>query len=139
MTLNIQSKWFISLQSNYSNLIILYELPPVVSFYSFSLSVVGSYVVVSSIYFFKWANSSHFLIYFHLFKHKLQFLQQLNVKKCPSSIQCRDSNSRPLEHESPPITTRPGSLTCLTTYINISLRIPYPHPPHPSPITTFSI
>ena len=30
------------------------------------------------------------------------------VKKCPSSIRCRDSNSRPLEHEPPPITTRPG-------------------------------
>ena len=26
---------------------------------------------------------------------------------CPSSIQCRDSNSWPLEHESPPINTRP--------------------------------
>ena len=30
------------------------------------------------------------------------------VKKCPSSIRCQDSNSRPLEHEPPPITTRPG-------------------------------
>ena len=30
------------------------------------------------------------------------------VKKCPSSIRCWDSNSRPLEHEPPPITTRPG-------------------------------
>ena len=29
-------------------------------------------------------------------------------KKCPSSKHCRDSNSWPLEHESPPITTRPG-------------------------------
>ena len=29
-------------------------------------------------------------------------------EKFPSSIRCRDSNSRPLEHESPPITTRPG-------------------------------
>ena len=29
-------------------------------------------------------------------------------EKCPSSIRCRDSNSQPLEHESPPITTRPG-------------------------------
>ena len=38
----------------------------------------------------------------------LQFLKQIFVKKCPSSIQCRDSNPRPLEHESPPITTRPG-------------------------------
>ena len=26
---------------------------------------------------------------------------------CPSSIWCRDSNSLPLKHESPPITTRP--------------------------------
>ena len=29
-------------------------------------------------------------------------------KICPSSIQCKDSNSQPLEHESPPITTRQG-------------------------------
>ena len=29
-------------------------------------------------------------IYFRLFKHTLQFLQQINVKKCPSSILCRD-------------------------------------------------
>ena len=29
---------------------------------------------------------------------------------CPSSIWCRDSNSQPLEHECPPITTRLGLL-----------------------------
>ena len=29
-------------------------------------------------------------------------------EKCPSSIWCRDSNPRPLEHESLPITTRSG-------------------------------
>ena len=29
-------------------------------------------------------------------------------EKCLSSIRCRDSNSQPLEHESPPITTWPG-------------------------------
>ena len=29
-------------------------------------------------------------------------------EKCPSSTQRRDLNSQPLEHESPPITTRPG-------------------------------
>ena len=33
------------------------------------------------------------------------FYNKQDVKKCPSSIQCRDLNSRPLEHESPPITT----------------------------------
>ena len=31
--------------------------------------------------FFKWANPCLFFIYFCLFKHKLQFLQQINVKK----------------------------------------------------------
>ena len=49
---------------------------------------------------------------FHLFsvffKQTIQFLQQINVKKCPSSIRRWDSNPRPLERESPPITTRPG-------------------------------
>ena len=49
-----------------------------------------------------------FFIYFRLFKNTLQFLQQINMKKCPSSIQCKDLNSCRLEHESPPITTRPG-------------------------------
>ena len=37
------------------------------------------------------------------------FITNRFVKKCPSSIQCWDSDSRPLEHEFPPITTRaPG-------------------------------
>ena len=54
----------------------------------------------------KWANPSLFLIYFRLFKHTLLFLQQINVKKYPSSIWCWDSNSEPLEHKSLPITTR---------------------------------
>ena len=67
-------------------------------------------------FFFKMVLPGLFFIYVCLFKHTLQFLLQIIVKKCPSSIQCRDSNSRPLEQESPPITTRPGlppaSRTC---------------------------
>ena len=59
-------------------------------------------------FFKKWANSGLFLIYFRLFKHTLQFLQQINVNKCPSSIRCQDSNSRPLKHEYSPMPTRPG-------------------------------
>ena len=59
-------------------------------------------------FFKKWASPGLFLIYFRLFKHTLQILQQINLKKCPSSIWCRDLNSWPLKHESPPITTRPG-------------------------------
>ena len=49
---------------------------------------------------------------FHLFLSFQTCIQAIfttsrYVKKCPSSIRYRDSNSRPLEHESPPITTRP--------------------------------
>ena len=46
----------------------------------------------------KWANTGLFFIYFRLFKQTLQFLQQTNVKKCPSSIWCRDSNSQPSDY-----------------------------------------
>ena len=46
---------------------------------------------------------------FGLFKQtSIQFLQQINAKKCPSSIRCCDLNPRPYKHESSPITTRPG-------------------------------
>ena len=49
---------------------------------------------------------------FHLFlsfqRHIITIFTTNKCEKCPSSIWCRDSNSRPLEHESPPITTRPG-------------------------------
>ena len=48
-----------------------------------------------------------FFIYFHLFIQTFQFLQQVHVKKCPSSIQCWDLNPQPSGAESPPITTRP--------------------------------
>ena len=54
------------------------------------------------------ATPSLFLMYLCLFKQTLQFLQQIIVKKCPSSIKCWTSNSLPLKHEYPPLTTRPG-------------------------------
>ena len=60
--------------------------------------------------FFKWANPGLFLFIFSLFKQTLQFLQQINVKKCHvhpvsgAGIRTHDL----LERESPPITTRPG-------------------------------
>ena len=56
---------------------------------------------------FKWAILSPFFI--HLFLSKQNF-QQIDVKKCPYSIQCWDSNSQTLEHQSSAITTRPGLL-----------------------------
>ena len=58
----------------------------------------------------KWTIPGLFFIYFRLSKCTSQILQQINVKKCPSSIRCWDSNPRPLKHESPPITSRPGLL-----------------------------
>ena len=70
--------------------------------------------------FFNWANPGLFFISFCLFKHTLQFLQQINGGKCPSSIWCRDWNSRPLEHKSLPITTRPGLPPFESSYIMVN-------------------
>ena len=50
-----------------------------------------------------------FSFIFSFFKQtSLQFLQQIYVKKYPSSIRSWDSNTRPLARESLPITSRPG-------------------------------
>ena len=60
-----------------------------------------------------------FFVYFRLFKQTLQSLQQINrYEKCPSIIQCWDSNPQPSEHESPPITTRPGLSSNIGLYYN---------------------
>ena len=59
----------------------------------------------------KWAFPSSFRL-FSSFQTNINFLQQINVKKCPSSILCWDSNPQPLVHESPPLTTRPGLRPC---------------------------
>ena len=59
-------------------------------------------------FFLKRANPGLFFFSFYLFKHVTNFTTDTFGEKCPSSIRCRDSNSWPLEHEPPPITTRPG-------------------------------
>ena len=66
--------------------------------------------ILLSIYvFLNGPSPASFSFIFGLFQTNINtILQQINVKKCPSSIRCRDSNPRPLECESPPITTRPG-------------------------------
>ena len=52
------------------------------------------------------------LVSFNLFSsfqtHITNFITNRYLKKCPPSIWCKNSNSQPLEHESPPLTTRPG-------------------------------
>ena len=71
---------------------------------------------------------------FSLFKQTVQFLQQINVKKCPSSIGRQDSKPRPFKHESSPITTRPGLppwlplITSINGFFNYDkARIVYPY------------
>ena len=55
------------------------------------------------------ASPAAFSFIFNLFQTNINaILQQINVKKCPSSIRRRDSNPRPSEHESTPITSTPG-------------------------------
>ena len=53
-----------------------------------------------------WPSFRSFLVFF---KQTIQISQQINVKKCSSSIHCQDSNSRPSDYESPPLTTRPDN------------------------------
>ena len=60
---------------------------------------------------------------FSVFSNKhYKFLQQIYVKRCPYSIWCWDSNPRPLERESPPITTKPG----LPPQIKVARHISHP-------------
>ena len=48
-------------------------------------------------------------MYFQSFSiEQHNFLEQINAKKCPSSIHRWESNSQTLDFESPPLTTRPG-------------------------------
>ena len=56
----------------------------------------------------KWAIPGLSFIYFRLFKQTLQFLYQINVKNVHPEYSGWYSNPCPLEHESPPITTRLG-------------------------------
>ena len=58
------------------------------------------------------STQASFSFIFYLFNQtSLQFLQQIYVKKCPSSIWCWDSNPQPSECESLPITTGHNTLT----------------------------
>ena len=75
--------------------------------FSFQWFILNS-ILFSLCLFFKWTIFGLFLFIFGLFKQTTQILQQINVKKCPSSIRCQDSNSQPSDYESPPLTTRPG-------------------------------
>ena len=58
--------------------------------------------------------AASFWFIFGLIKQTIQFLQQISVKKC----HVQDSNPQPLEHELPPMTTRPGLLPLLLKVVS---------------------
>ena len=62
----------------------------------------------SNRFFKKWAIIGLFFCLFSSFQTNITILMTNKCEKCPSSIWCLDLNSQPLEHKSPPITTRPG-------------------------------
>ena len=68
--------------------------------------------------FFKWPFPASFLLIFVFSGKHFNFYNNWIYEKCPSSIPCWDSNPRPTEHESPPITTRPPGLD---RYFNLHL------------------
>ena len=51
-----------------------------------------------------------FRLFSIFFKQTIKILLQINVKKCPTSVQGRDLNSQPFDYVSPLLTTRPGLL-----------------------------
>ena len=55
-----------------------------------------------------WANPGLFFVYFRSFQTSITIFTLCVKMSNPSSIRCRDSNPRPLERETLPITTRPG-------------------------------
>ena len=71
----------------------------------------------STLFFFKWTIPGLFVDLFLSFQTNITFWQQTNVRKCPSSIRCWDSNPRPLEHESLRVTTRPGLLPSTSFFV----------------------
>ena len=63
---------------------------------------------ISEEYSFLMGRPGLFSIYFRLFKQTLQFLQQYIVKNVHPVYGAGIQTPQPLEHESPPITTRLG-------------------------------
>ena len=75
----------------------------------FSCSLFLPAAIMIFILYFLMGHPRPLLRLFSFFQKTIQFLLQLYAKICLSSILwCWDSNPRPPEHESSPITTRPG-------------------------------
>ena len=71
--------------------------------------------------FFQWANPGLFFIYFQAFQTNNTIIatnQCEKMSQSPSSIRRRDSNPQPFEHESSPLTTRPGLPPITSNFIS---------------------
>ena len=80
-----------------------------VPFYTFALLSQFVFIGCVSIFFLKNGPSpASFSFIFGLFQTNITIFTTNQCEKCPSSLQCWDSNSRSSGYESPPITTRPG-------------------------------
>ena len=62
----------------------------------------GQFIII------KRANPGNFFVYIGPFQANNTIFTTNQCEKCPSSIQCWDLNPHPFEHESSPITSRPG-------------------------------
>ena len=52
--------------------------------------------------------SPAYFLFIFVFSNNHYNFTTTKCEKCPYGSRCRDSNPRPSEHESPPVTTRPG-------------------------------
>ena len=67
-------------------------------------------------------SSASFIVYFRSFLNKqYKILLQINVKRCQPRIWCQDSNSRPSDYESSPLTTGSGIPSFLLLRPNTTL------------------
>ena len=76
------------------------------------VSLVSRLIQSSTLMVFNMGQSHPLFSFFRSFKQVfITILTTNKCEKCPSSIRRRDSNSQPPNYESPPLTTRPTTLT----------------------------
>ena len=68
-----------------------------------------------------------FLFYFRSFQTNNTIFPTNQCEKYPSRIWCRDSNPQPLEHESSPITIRPGLPPSKSIFLSFKFAIVRSH------------
>ena len=78
------------------------------NFQSITITTTTTTWPIINLYFLNMGQPRPLLRLFSTFQSNITISTTNKCEKCPSSKRRWDSNPRPLEHESPPITTRPG-------------------------------